>query len=225
MASGRAMIATDVGGVREAVAGVGVLVPPRNPRAVADACVELLRDPSRRATLAEPGSMSASADCSRSTSCIRRYREIYDSLTAAESLDEISPTLVGSAGVPVVSAARPGSDDRAATTRADCSRMARPRAAPISPPDATARRGTPWSPRSARRQSTPWKSPRASRPAASASGSSRNDTATRTSSRWPKSSGRKVAFRPGPGAPSEQPVARRQRHGPRPRCAVCRSGA
>jgi polysaccharide biosynthesis protein PelF len=99
MASGRAMIATDVGGVSEAVAGVGVLVPPRNPRAVADACVELLRDPGRRARLASEGRQRVRRLFTLDV-CIRRYRDIYDSLTGAESLDEISPALVGSAGVP-----------------------------------------------------------------------------------------------------------------------------
>ncbi len=55
MASGRPVIATDVGGVREAVgedleAG-GVLVAPRSPEAVADACIEMLGDEERRLSL------------------------------------------------------------------------------------------------------------------------------------------------------------------------------
>jgi len=98
MACGRAMIATDVGGVGEAVAGVGVLVPPRNPRAVADACIELLRDPSRRANLARQGRSRVRRLFTLDV-CIRRYGDIYDSLTGAGSLEEISSTLVGPAGV------------------------------------------------------------------------------------------------------------------------------
>ena len=49
MACGRACVATDVGGVSEAVGdAAGLIVPPRSPRALADACVRLLRDDSLR---------------------------------------------------------------------------------------------------------------------------------------------------------------------------------
>lgn len=44
MTCGRATVATDVGGVREAVGDAGVVVAPRDPRAMADACLRLLRD-------------------------------------------------------------------------------------------------------------------------------------------------------------------------------------
>jgi len=44
MTSGRATVSTDVGGVREAVADVGLVVPPRDPPAMAQACLRLLRD-------------------------------------------------------------------------------------------------------------------------------------------------------------------------------------
>ncbi|MDQ0794120.1 DUF3492 domain-containing protein [Streptomyces sp. B1I3] len=51
MFCGRATVSTDVGAVVEVVGGTGLVVPPRNPRALADACVALLRDPERRARL------------------------------------------------------------------------------------------------------------------------------------------------------------------------------
>lgn len=51
MFCGRATVSTDVGAVAEVVGGTGLVVPPRNPRALADACVALLRDPGRRARL------------------------------------------------------------------------------------------------------------------------------------------------------------------------------
>ncbi|MFF4399209.1 DUF3492 domain-containing protein [Streptomyces sp. NPDC001480] len=51
MLCGRATVSTDVGAVVEAVGGTGLVVPPRNPRALAEACVTLLRDPERRARL------------------------------------------------------------------------------------------------------------------------------------------------------------------------------
>ncbi|MFC7304993.1 DUF3492 domain-containing protein [Streptomyces monticola] len=48
MFCGRATVSTDVGAVVEVIGGTGLVVPPRNPRALADACVALLRDPERR---------------------------------------------------------------------------------------------------------------------------------------------------------------------------------
>lgn len=51
MFCGRATVSTDVGAVVEAIGGTGFVVPPRNPRALAEACVTLLRDPERRERL------------------------------------------------------------------------------------------------------------------------------------------------------------------------------
>lgn len=51
MLCGRATVSTDVGAVVEVIGGTGLVVPPRNPRALAEACVALLRDPERRARL------------------------------------------------------------------------------------------------------------------------------------------------------------------------------
>ncbi|WP_323446909.1 glycosyltransferase [Streptomyces yaizuensis] len=47
MLCGRATVATDAGGAAEVVGGTGLVVPPRNPRALADACLTLLGDPER----------------------------------------------------------------------------------------------------------------------------------------------------------------------------------
>lgn len=57
MASGRAVVGTRAGGIPEVIDdGVtGLLVPPRDPRAMADAIVALLRDPDRRARLGAAG--------------------------------------------------------------------------------------------------------------------------------------------------------------------------
>ncbi len=57
MAAGKAVVAADVGGVPEAVAHgeTGLLVPPRNPAAMAAALVVLLRDPARARRMGEAG--------------------------------------------------------------------------------------------------------------------------------------------------------------------------
>ncbi|MEU7239249.1 DUF3492 domain-containing protein [Streptomyces sparsogenes] len=51
MFCGRATVSTDVGAVCEVIGGTGLVVPPRNPRALGDACLALLGDPERRARL------------------------------------------------------------------------------------------------------------------------------------------------------------------------------
>jgi glycosyltransferase involved in cell wall biosynthesis len=51
MSSGRPTVSTNVGGVAEAVGDTGLVVPPRSPRAFADACIALLRDDVFRARL------------------------------------------------------------------------------------------------------------------------------------------------------------------------------
>ncbi|WP_094191812.1 GT4 family glycosyltransferase PelF [Streptomyces katrae] len=53
MSCGRATVSTDVGGVREAVGDTGLVVPPRDPAAMAEAALELLGDPARRAAMGE----------------------------------------------------------------------------------------------------------------------------------------------------------------------------
>jgi len=53
MMSGKAIVATDVGGVREALGDAGVVVRPQDPEGMAAALLRLLRDPGLRATLGE----------------------------------------------------------------------------------------------------------------------------------------------------------------------------
>ena len=51
MACGASVVATDVGGVSEALGDCGLLVPARNPRALADAVCFLLRNETERRRL------------------------------------------------------------------------------------------------------------------------------------------------------------------------------
>ncbi|WP_254401564.1 GT4 family glycosyltransferase PelF [Streptomyces sp. AC555_RSS877] len=53
MSCGRATVSTDVGGVREAVGDTGLVVPPRDPAAMAAAALQLLGDPGRRRVMGE----------------------------------------------------------------------------------------------------------------------------------------------------------------------------
>ncbi|WP_405011704.1 DUF3492 domain-containing protein [Kitasatospora sp. NBC_01539] len=59
MLSGRAVVATDVGVTPEVVGPAGLLVPPRSPRALTEACLALLTDAERRARLGLAGRLRA----------------------------------------------------------------------------------------------------------------------------------------------------------------------
>ena len=77
MMSGRASVSTDVGGVAEAVGRSGMVVPPKDPRAFADACLTLFRDDVLRARMAK----SARRRALRLFTLNRflgNYRSIYD---------------------------------------------------------------------------------------------------------------------------------------------------
>jgi glycosyltransferase involved in cell wall biosynthesis len=53
MAAGLPVVATDVGGTRDAAGGAAVLVPPDDPRALAEALAAVLEAPEQAATLGE----------------------------------------------------------------------------------------------------------------------------------------------------------------------------
>ena len=91
MASGRAMIATDVGGVWEAIDSAGILVPPQDDEALAKACIDLLRNPARRTQLATMGRDRVRARFMVDL-CLERYSELYDDLVDAAA----TPATAGS---------------------------------------------------------------------------------------------------------------------------------
>ncbi|MEV8094982.1 DUF3492 domain-containing protein [Kitasatospora sp. NPDC085879] len=76
MLSGRAVIATEVGVVPEVVGPAGLVVPPRSPRALADACLALLTDEERRGRLGLAGRLRAQERFALEPEAAA-FREIY----------------------------------------------------------------------------------------------------------------------------------------------------
>ena len=72
---------TDVGGVREMLEGWGELVRPRDPAALGAACVRLLRDGTRRATLGRRGRERVLSRF-RAAMVADQYRDLYAALQA-----------------------------------------------------------------------------------------------------------------------------------------------
>jgi glycosyltransferase involved in cell wall biosynthesis len=81
MAAGLPMIVTDVGGNTEAVThgASGLVVPPRDPRALGQAILTLARDPARRRQMGEAGRQRVAADFSLEA-CVGRYVRLYAAL-------------------------------------------------------------------------------------------------------------------------------------------------
>ena len=79
MASGRPVIATNVGGVAEAVGDTGILVPPRDPSAFAAACVHLLTKTTERRALAIAARRRV-LDLFTSERAFGIYRALYEEL-------------------------------------------------------------------------------------------------------------------------------------------------
>ncbi|MEV6122985.1 GT4 family glycosyltransferase PelF [Streptomyces sp. NPDC052077] len=81
MSCGRATVSTDVGGVREAVGDTGLVVPPRDPAAMASAALELLGDSVRRRAMGEGARLRVIEQFTlRQT--IDTFRSIYLELSA-----------------------------------------------------------------------------------------------------------------------------------------------
>jgi sugar transferase (PEP-CTERM/EpsH1 system associated) len=83
MSAGSPVVATDVGGNREIVSPpeCGLIVPPHDPKALADGYLTLLRDPVRRTQLGEAGRARAAAQFSL-REMVQRYGEIYQEFLA-----------------------------------------------------------------------------------------------------------------------------------------------
>jgi glycosyltransferase involved in cell wall biosynthesis len=84
MASRTPMVATDVGGLRDIFDDglSGMLVPPRDPAAMAAAIEPLLRDPERRRAMAD-AAYERMSDFSIDRA-VERFEELYERLLAAK---------------------------------------------------------------------------------------------------------------------------------------------
>jgi glycosyltransferase involved in cell wall biosynthesis len=107
MACGRTVVCTNVGGVAEAVSDAGIVVPPRDVAAVADACVRLLEDADLRHTLATRARARV-LDRFTLAQSLDAYRSLYERITA--------PALAAAAADPADP--RPAAVGRATVQRA-----------------------------------------------------------------------------------------------------------
>ena len=89
MAAGLAMVATDVGGNAEAVVHgcTGLIVPPRDPEALAEAILILGLDADLRARYGTEGRRRVFEEFSLSH-CVDRYESLYRGLAAGKSAEE-----------------------------------------------------------------------------------------------------------------------------------------
>jgi len=90
MTCGRTCVATDVGGVTEAVGDTGLVVPPGSPARFAEACLTLLGDDSLRHRLAAAARARA-LEFFTIDGAIGRFDEIYSFLAAGHPLPVVPP--------------------------------------------------------------------------------------------------------------------------------------
>jgi glycosyltransferase involved in cell wall biosynthesis len=81
MSCGRPVVATDVGGVREALEGFGVVVQPKNPQAVAEGVIKLLQDDELRQSLGRKAREEVLAKY-RTSATIDAYRKAYKKMNS-----------------------------------------------------------------------------------------------------------------------------------------------
>ncbi|MEU8464491.1 GT4 family glycosyltransferase PelF [Streptomyces sp. NPDC029003] len=117
MSCGRATVSTDVGGVREAVGEAGLVVPPRDPAAMAAAALELLADAPRRSEMGQAARLRVIEQFTlRQT--IDTFRSIYLELPALARASARPARIMAAAPAPAHAAAAPTAPQPAATAPA-----------------------------------------------------------------------------------------------------------
>jgi polysaccharide biosynthesis protein PelF len=99
MTCGRACVATDVGGVTEAVGDTGLVVPPRSPERLARACLTLLRDGRMRRRLGSAARARA-LEYFTVDEAINSFDEIYHFLGSGHPLPAAPPPAATTAAPP-----------------------------------------------------------------------------------------------------------------------------
>ena len=86
MAAGKPVIATDVGGCAEAVADgeTGLIVPPENPQALAEAISALISDPGRARAMGEAGRSRVKSEFTVDR-MVEQHLELYQSIIGARA--------------------------------------------------------------------------------------------------------------------------------------------
>lgn len=95
MMCGRATVSSDVGGVVEVAGDAGLVVPPRDPQALADALASLLEDAARRQDLGRRARARA-LDLFQLDTMVSTFRDLYQRLapsprTAASEPGDVAP--------------------------------------------------------------------------------------------------------------------------------------
>jgi glycosyltransferase involved in cell wall biosynthesis len=113
MLCGRPTVSTDVGAVREVIGGTGLVVPPRNPKALAEAALSLLHAPDRAARLGAAARERALALFTVSR-CVDAFRESYLDVVAQHPVARESPWTAGGDPRPFTAPAESWSQTRLA---------------------------------------------------------------------------------------------------------------
>ncbi|HET9029892.1 MAG TPA: glycosyltransferase, partial [Candidatus Aquilonibacter sp.] len=79
MMCAKPVVATDVGGVREAIGPFGTVVPPKRPDRLGEALIPYLRDPAYARSVGERARERALAEFTQST-FLERYAELYSNV-------------------------------------------------------------------------------------------------------------------------------------------------
>ncbi len=91
MSCARPVVATDVGGVREALEGFGIIVKPRDPKALAEGVIKLLTDHELRETLGRRAREEVLAKY-RIDMAVGEYRNVYNELICSKDERELIAT-------------------------------------------------------------------------------------------------------------------------------------
>ncbi|HSE83538.1 MAG TPA: glycosyltransferase, partial [Thermodesulfobacteriota bacterium] len=89
MSCARPVVSTDVGDVKKILRGFGIIVPPRNPEALGQAVVKLLKDDGLRLQLGHKARQEILTKYSDSVT-VDIYRKLYQRLAGVNGKSEVN---------------------------------------------------------------------------------------------------------------------------------------